>query len=114
MRVSDWSSYVCSSYLGATAALEEERVAGDQAVVDQEALAARGVAGRVDELDGDLAHHHGVTRDVGDQVGVAGAGDPLDPGLLGLLDVDRHRGDGERSEEHTSELQSLMRISYAV
>src|SRR3546814_2985553 len=24
------------------------------------------------------------------------------------------RGDGERSEEHTSELQSLMRISYAV
>src|SRR3546814_4690803 len=28
----------------------------------------------------------------------------------------QHRGDGEggRSEEHTSELQSLMRISYAV
>src|SRR3546814_9038775 len=25
-----------------------------------------------------------------------------------------HRGAGERSEEHTSELQSLMRISYAV
>src|SRR3546814_8082081 len=26
----------------------------------------------------------------------------------------RRRGGGERSEEHTSELQSLMRISYAV
>src|SRR3546814_4855687 len=26
----------------------------------------------------------------------------------------RHRGAGPRSEEHTSELQSLMRISYAV
>src|SRR3546814_8190761 len=26
----------------------------------------------------------------------------------------RHSEDGERSEEHTSELQSLMRISYAV
>src|SRR3546814_16779137 len=26
----------------------------------------------------------------------------------------RHRGTGGRSEEHTSELQSLMRISYAV
>src|SRR3546814_2161457 len=26
----------------------------------------------------------------------------------------RHAADGERSEEHTSELQSLMRISYAV
>src|SRR3546814_4165396 len=27
---------------------------------------------------------------------------------------DRDAGDGARSEEHTSELQSLMRISYAV
>src|SRR3546814_4181087 len=27
---------------------------------------------------------------------------------------DSEEGDGERSEEHTSELQSLMRISYAV
>src|SRR3546814_7668199 len=27
---------------------------------------------------------------------------------------DAHRRHGERSEEHTSELQSLMRISYAV
>src|SRR3546814_3862693 len=26
----------------------------------------------------------------------------------------QQQGDGERSEEHTSELQSLMRISYAV
>src|SRR3546814_13403903 len=28
--------------------------------------------------------------------------------------VDHQRGGGHRSEEHTSELQSLMRISYAV
>src|SRR3546814_11340415 len=28
--------------------------------------------------------------------------------------ADRRRGDAARSEEHTSELQSLMRISYAV
>src|SRR3546814_9865697 len=28
--------------------------------------------------------------------------------------LNRHRWDGRRSEEHTSELQSLMRISYAV
>src|SRR3546814_6630074 len=33
-------------------------------------------------------------------------------GEIGAL-VQRHRSDG-RSEEHTSELQSLMRISYAV
>src|SRR3546814_7608843 len=38
--------------------------------------------------------------------------------LLGLRDLAEHTGDrlqaGGRSEEHTSELQSLMRISYAV
>src|SRR3546814_6767952 len=34
---------------------------------------------------------------------------------LGALDLGALRAvDGERSEEHTSELQSLMRISYAV
>src|SRR3546814_4298656 len=37
----------------------------------------------------------------------------IDPGLLLAFPVDRH-GRDERSEEHTSELQSLMRISYAV
>src|SRR3546814_4187621 len=47
------------------------------------------------------------------------------PGLLGLVDLEQceaetdvHAGgmrvEPERSEEHTSELQSLMRISYAV
>src|SRR3546814_8234806 len=43
-----------------------------------------------------------------------GAGQPFDVGLcipMRLADDDRGF---ERSEEHTSELQSLMRISYAV
>src|SRR3546814_8061715 len=37
-------------------------------------------------------------------------------GALGLLALHRHRWGQQlkRSEEHTSELQSLMRISYAV
>src|SRR3546814_6708204 len=35
-------------------------------------------------------------------------------GLSGLKDQRRHPLDQVRSEEHTSELQSLMRISYAV
>src|SRR3546814_20592143 len=34
--------------------------------------------------------------------------------LRRLLRRRRHEGDHERSEEHTSELQSLIRISYAV
>src|SRR3546814_6395399 len=38
---------------------------------------------------------------------------PLRP-APGMALAGRVRGDGGRSEEHTSELQSLMRISYAV
>src|SRR3546814_4688743 len=37
-----------------------------------------------------------------------------DDGLIGALAATDLRGDAYRSEEHTSELQSLMRISYAV
>src|SRR3546814_7943394 len=42
--------------------------------------------------------------------------DPVDRGSggTGRLDDDGGRDCGDRSEEHTSELQSLMRISYAV
>src|SRR3546814_2149077 len=39
----------------------------------------------------------------------------LEPGDVGaILRVSRREPDAERSEEHTSELQSLMRTSYAV
>src|SRR3546814_7320035 len=61
-------------------------------------------------------------RDVGDAAGNVAVGQGLADDARGLDEVDRvvvvflHAGgDGEdRSEEHTSELQSLMRISYAV
>src|SRR3546814_8514934 len=68
MRISDWSSDVCSSDL----------VAGD----------------RENEGKGKSAH------------------DPPQSG--GSCSGCRWPGIGLRSEEHTSELQSLMRISYAV
>src|SRR3546814_2918694 len=47
---------------------------------------------------------------------VAGARDLLDGAraAFGARLVERGGAHGERSEEHTSELQSLMRISYAV
>src|SRR3546814_4893816 len=38
----------------------------------------------------------------------------LEPVAAAAGDVRRLRAEAERSEEHTSELQSLMRISYAV
>src|SRR3546814_10157266 len=92
MRISDWSSDVCSSDLMA-------RAAGvDVIVVDHhKCAAALPVAhalvnpNRLDESDVGVAHGHLAA------VGVAF--------LLGAA---------LRSEEHTSELQSLMRISYAV
>src|SRR3546814_16884416 len=48
----------------------------------------------------------------GDPLG-ADADDP-DQGDFDEQGVDREHGADSRSEEHTSELQSLMRISYAV
>src|SRR3546814_2612956 len=76
MRISDWSSDVCSSDLRS----------GD------------GYAGR-------RGTHR---RDIGR---------PPHPGRCGSSSAALHRADradAARSEEHTSELQSLMRISYAV
>ena len=42
---------VTARQVGAAASVEEERVAGNEAVVDEETLAARRVARRVDQLD---------------------------------------------------------------
>src|SRR3546814_6199836 len=91
MRISDWSSDVCSSDLAWPVAYRVGRGAEQQGL-DEAAL----------------PHHRaGVALVV---VGVAA-------GEAGELAAQRVvvRVVGEvRSEEHTSELQSLMRISYAV
>src|SRR3546814_1877367 len=92
MRISDWSSDVCSSDLPALKCLPGKHLA----------------EGQHDLADVAGGFHQGVR-----------------PGGLGQREAGRHhRGDAAgleqgpdlllRSEEHTSELQSLMRISYAV
>src|SRR3546814_5547917 len=96
MRISDWSSDVCSSDL--------EQV--DQQGDELEELARRR---RVQQQRGVLRfRRHAPARagagPVGRQAGRQRARFPV--GRIGERDV--------RSEEHTSELQSLMRISYAV
>src|SRR3546814_4292839 len=110
MRISDWSSDVCSSDLARRFGEEEglQLVVGDVAdaeqagifQVDDEARARVGLRRHVD-----LQRH--FVQIVADAVG----GDvELDVNLRRFLPlIDRGR-----SEEHTSELQSLMRISYAV
>src|SRR3546814_9536777 len=108
MRISDWSSDVCSSDLVVqvrrreTAAVERHQ---------------RTQFGRDDRND---VQHHPL-RTV---AGFEEAFDNLQP-LDDLLRLQLRLGRGQffeelyllalqRSEEHTSELQSLMRISYAV
>src|SRR3546814_10181023 len=115
MRISDWSSDVCSSDLrtrrrrAGTIAKERGRhlAAIDRHQVefgtkaahrDQRPLAAR----PVDRHAGDALERFGEVgvREFADVFG----GDRVHDALRLTL----------RSEEHTSELQSLMRISYAV
>src|SRR3546814_1592211 len=113
MRISDWSSDVCSSDLG---------VADRSANRDAQDLRQR------------PAQSHGAGRPARHRRAVGGGErarrDRPEPGArlpdvregrrllrlaLQLLGPARGQaGDALRSEEHTSELQSLMRISYAV
>src|SRR3546814_7915264 len=103
MRISDWSSDVCSS--------------------DLEGAGGRGCAGRRERHAG--AAHRGLLRLGRDRAAVRPGQCVLparrqDGGLHGPgAGGAGRRRDGDRdgprrSEEHTSELQSLMRISYAV
>src|SRR3546814_8650392 len=111
MRISDWSSDVCSSDLAlddpaaALRHLEGDALGGidaaahaDDAVAERREVVGQRVSGPPRELVflDDRAHERVVA--------LQGVGED------GKL---RHQ-DEERSEEHTSELQSLMRISYAV
>src|SRR3546814_1890791 len=111
MRISDWSSDVCSSdlYSEPTDAeralmkdllveLERANAATDAALVRLEATEARAAA-----FDEDRYRAETTKR-----LEAAGIDWSAVAGLLGP------RRDAARSEEHTSELQSLMRLSYAV
>src|SRR3546814_9376749 len=106
MRISDWSSDVCSSDLRGRVDAEAVVLAGDEHAPGIEVL--HGVVGAVVagfHLDGLAAD--GQAHDLVAQADAEG-------GQLALEEHPRG-GDGVvRSEEHTSELQSLMRISYAV
>src|SRR3546814_9953167 len=100
MRISDWSSDVCSSDL-------ERRIVELEAQIFRAGLARRLGPGRP-ELDARCADPV-VGRLL--VVALAGADTRLDAKRQG---ADFAGVDAVRSEEHTSELQSLMRISYAV
>src|SRR3546814_3809403 len=96
MRISDWSSDVCSSDRQ-QAALEHRGGKGDLAIVV--GYAGTGKSAML-----------GVAREAWEHQGyhVRGAA------LSGIAAENLEGGSAIRSEEHTPELQSLMRISYAV
>src|SRR3546814_5838608 len=117
MRISDWSSDVCSSDLIGVVVDALHQDAGEEEIGEHdEALVAEprrmlepgldqrkgdaGVAGLAPAEAEALPQQAHDLGDVGIGVGVRGA-------------ATNHHQQG-RSEEHTSELQSLMRISYAV
>src|SRR3546814_5073198 len=95
MRISDWSSDVCSSDLDHEGRSPAREVVArpDAAEQSVDKAKSRGRGG----------HERPRLREDDDQRILAQKGR-----------FSAHIRAGDRSEEHTSELQSLMRISYAV
>src|SRR3546814_7420016 len=110
MRISDWSSDVCSSDLRQIAG----EVEVDVALLEKRCLA---IAACIEEEVGQPAlhlHPHDIALMASKNLPVRLLADEeMLRGSVRLETSDGWVEDG-RSEEHTSELQSLMRISYAV
>src|SRR3546814_10643042 len=102
MRISDWSSDVCSSDLVPQKA--DRRRFG--------AARAKGCGKSAPRVR--QRKRHGKPHREQDRIGAARGLAPAGPGSGPVARVGCLRRAAMRSEEHTSELQSLMRISYAV
>src|SRR3546814_3858185 len=96
MRISDWSSDVCSSDLMSTCGLVIE------AATEREEIKRS-----IFEAVGKVLGHQAVLASNTSSI-------PITRLAQAAPDPKRFIGVHFRSEEHTSELQSLMRISYAV
>src|SRR3546814_5188365 len=133
MRISDWSSDVCSSELslsdaeaaGRNEAAAKARLEGFGDLLLDSAI-FRGRRGQeIGQIGGFARGSSGVlpleleaAKSKGRGLGLLGdllTGAGMVTGVAGAAGVGpQNWGDITRSEEHTSELQSLMRISYAV
>src|SRR3546814_1802268 len=101
MRISDWSSDVCSSDL-------------DGALPDAVPCKIAFFSARdLNRGTFEFLQQMGFSLEVPDsgEVGLLAGGITFTPEMTDTL---RRGAEDARSEEHTSELQSLMRISYAV
>src|SRR3546814_10104476 len=111
MRISDWSSDVCSSDLDA----------GKAAGLPRNLCIKSNWGGQFDNVDIhalEARFYHFLTDKLTAQTATCYYADWNDDGsgqgLVVLEELIDRGGKFGRSEEHTSELQSLMRISYAV
>src|SRR3546814_3256907 len=124
MRISDWSSDVCSSDLsdvhpafkplfGTTAYLEDEAIIGKTKDAARSSL-----RGLFERADTQLAANDWIagSRSIADPYlyVVTRWAKAQGVDLSGLDNLARFAARMERSEEHTSELQSIMSTSYAV
>src|SRR3546814_1066785 len=115
MRISDWSSDVCASDLlgPELLAVDTQCIVGTVADVEMafrrslhvgaDAAEPQQLYLRLQQALDELARRHAVLGDAEALLHLRGDLDRLGAAL-----------EDTRSEEHTSELQSLMRISYAV
>src|SRR3546814_1983947 len=120
MRISDWSSDVCSSDLN------QDNREHDLLDSDDYYQFEGGLAAAVEHLSGrrPLSYHNDhsrpdrpVVRTLEDEIGRIVRARVTNPKWIAGMMRHGYKGAFEiaaRSEEHTSELQSLMRNSYAV
>src|SRR3546814_5990433 len=97
MRISDWSSDVCSSDLLG-------RSAGGSIGTQRRCFSIKPIVARIERPRPTLARDRPLAASIHSQVG----------NTLPAHVRAKVVSCSNRSEEHTSELQSLMRISYAV
>src|SRR3546814_4503907 len=106
MRISDWSSDVCSSDLSVRRNIGLVRLSGDDRN-DRDLRLIQGSA--LERLLSDKTLRSRLSNEIA-KTDVKGVLHDDAKTALGNLDERL----GKRSEEHTTELQSLMRISYEV
>src|SRR3546814_1328373 len=130
MRISDWSSDVCSSDLVvslrlAAQSIDQNKGFGrntllDEDIADQHAhnFRAQLLVNPTDALEVLVSANYSKVDDHSSQDVFAGRANsalvPLGVRLGGSFATNPRDVNGNRSEEPTSELQSLMRTSYAV
>src|SRR3546814_5805658 len=114
MRISDWSSYVCSSDLAhiIKVKLPSDHIEQQDAKKSYEGFDSSTQAKRVAHVVQACFNGRRIV------VFSGGAAKGADAVFQDARDIRDGGGNGSiigrKSEEHTSELQSLMRISYAV